>query len=303
MPLTSSLRGIAAMMLSTGFFVSTDVCMKIAMGSAPPIQVNFMRGLAGTVLGLSLLLALGYGPQFKYFLNKWVLLRGLCEMVAGISFIIAFARMPLGDITALYQTAPFIIILASAFFWRDRLKPINLVLVAIGFTGALLVAQPGSSTASPYALLGFVVAIFAAARDVVNRRVPPEAPALLTGIATIMLVMLASGLASALFETMVLPSLPHAGLMVLAGFLVIFGQLFVVLAFRLAAPQAVAPFYYTFLLWAVIYGYAIFGEIPNTLAVYGMILIVASGIAVVLLENRRTDKRPSLGPIEDARAG
>jgi drug/metabolite transporter (DMT)-like permease len=79
----------------------------------------------------------------------------------------------------------------------------------------------------------------------------------------------------------------QAGLMVLAGFLLMCGQLFLFLAYRLAEARAVAPFNYSFTLWAVLSGYVVFGAIPNQWAAFGMALILVTGLGVILLEGRR----------------
>ncbi|MGB9143836.1 MAG: EamA/RhaT family transporter, partial [Aestuariivirga sp.] len=65
------------------------------------------------------------------------------------------------------------------------------------------------------------------------------------------------------------------------------GHTFVFLAFRFAKAAAIAPFYYTFTLWALISGVIVFGDIPNTLAVTGMLLILTSGLTSVMLDQRR----------------
>ena len=59
------------------------------------------------------------------------------------------------------------------------------------------------------------------------------------------------------------------------------------LAYRLGRTAAVAPFFYSFALWAVLSGFFVFGALPNALALAGIALIVASGVAIVLLDQRR----------------
>ena len=76
-------------------------------------------------------------------------------------------------------------------------------------------------------------------------------------------------------------------MMLAAGLFLIGGHTFVFLAFRFARAAAIAPFYYTFTLWALISGVIVFGDIPNTLAVIGMLLILASGLTSVMLDQRR----------------
>lgn len=284
---TSNLRGIGCMIISAGAFVATDCCMKTVMDAAPPLQVLFMRGVAGTLWSALAVFALGYAAETHWLVNRWVIARALCEVVAVGSFVLALAHMPLGDLTAIYQIAPLIVLVGAAWLFGDRIGPLRYGLIALGFLGAMLVAQPGSSAASPYALLGFLTAAGTATRDLVAKRISPDAPAFITGFSTIIVVMLAAGLGGALTETWKPPGGLHIGLMTLAGFLLIFGHFFVVTAYRIASIRAVAPFYYAFMVWAVIAGLFVFGDWPNRLALAGMALIVASGLAIMLLEGRR----------------
>ena len=144
-------------------------------------------------------------------------------------------------------------------------------------------AQPGSAGASPFVVFGFLAALGTALRDLAGRRVPQEMPGLVVAFATIVMVMLAAGLAHAALETWVAPTPAHAAMMLAAGFLLMCGHTFVFLAFRHGSAAAVTPFYYTFTLWAVLSGWLVFGEVPNRWAVLGMLLILSTGVASVLL--------------------
>jgi drug/metabolite transporter (DMT)-like permease len=98
--------------------------------------------------------------------------------------------------------------------------------------------------------------------------------------------MSCAAVASLLLESHVMPPANQVGLMVTAGFLLMVAQFLLYLAYRLAEARAVAPFNYSFTLWAVLSGYVVFGAIPNQLAAIGMALILATGLGVILLEGR-----------------
>ena len=282
----SNLRGIGCMILATGSFIGNDICMKLAMADLPPLEVLFLRGVSGTLWSLIAIASMGLLRQLPLALNPWVVLRGLSEFVAVAGFGIALARVPLGDLTAIYQIAPLLVLVGAALIWGEAIGPLRYGLIGLGFAGAMLVAQPGSTATSPYALLGLLTAAGAAGRDLLTRRIPAGIPALIAAPMTVVVVMLCTGAATLMAETWVAPSQHHIGLMSLAGLLVIIGQLLMFLAFRLAATRAVAPFFYCFLIWAVLAGFAIFGEVPNAYALTGMALIITSGLAVLALERR-----------------
>ena len=283
----SNYRGIAAMIASAATFVANDSCMKLAMADLPPFEVLMMRGISGALACLPVLLLLGLGPQLKTGLNRWVLLRAASECIAVLVFVLALKRMPIGDLTAIGQTAPLFIILASALIWRERVGAMRWTLIALGFAGAVLVAQPGGASAPSIAPLALLVALFSAGRDILTRKVPPHVPALVASFITIVVVMTAAALSTASFETWVMPSRGHVLLMAAAGPLMLCGHFFIMQAYRLASAVVVAPFAYTFTLWAMVSGAVLFGTVPNMMGQCGIGLIVVCGVAVVMLDERQ----------------
>jgi len=284
---SSSLSGIGFMILAAGAFVANDTCMKLAMEEAPPVQVLFLRGVAACVWCLPLILVMGHGRSLSHVLDKWVLMRAGAEVAAVLSFVIALAHMAIGDITAITQTTPLLILIGVALFWREPIGMMRLILIIIGFVGAILVARPGSGAASALAFLGFLAAIFSALRDLAARNIHRDIPIVIATFATLAIVMVAAGLYSAAFETWAPVTSRTIWLMVLAGFLLIFGHVFIFLAYRFAAPRTIAPFYYCFTVWAVISGIIVFGDLPDLVSLIGMALIVASGLAIVIIDGRR----------------
>lgn len=283
----SNFRGIACMILAAGAFVANDSCMKLVMeDQAPPYQVLVMRGVMACLWCLPIVFWMGHGRDIRLILDKWVLLRSFSEVVAILAFIVALARMPIADLTAISQLSPFFVLAGAGLIWGETIGPLRIILIAFGILGALLVAQPGGSAASPYAVLGFITAVCGAGRDLISRKVAAHIPALIVTLATLVTVMLSATVASSLFETHVAPTGRQVGLMALAGFLLMCGQFFLFLAYRLAPARAVAPFNYSFTLWAVLSGYVVFGAIPNQFAAIGMALILATGLGVILLEGR-----------------
>ena len=95
------------------------------------------------------------------------------------------------------------------------------------------------------------------------------------------------------FETQVAPTFRHAWLMFIAGFFLMCGHSFIYMAYRLSPARVVAPFNYAFMIWAGLSGVIVFGQWPNALALAGMALIMAAGLAVVFLEGRSRPAQPA----------
>jgi drug/metabolite transporter (DMT)-like permease len=287
----SNLRGIGCMVLAMATFVTNDCLMKLALADLPPFEVVIGRGLSAIVWCLPMLAVMGLVKDIPKALNPWVLLRALLEGLALLFFMLPLSRIPIGDITAIMQTTPLAVVLGSALLFGDRIGVWRGFLILIGFAGAVMVAQPGSGTASLAAPLGFVAALLAAGRDLLSRRVPANVPGLVAAFATVTVVLLLGTTASLLFETHVWPSRFNILCLVGAGLFVVFGQVFIFLAFRFGAASAVAPFSYLAAVFAVLYGVFFFREIPNIWSLAGVTLIIGAGLAIIVLSEHRRQQQ------------
>jgi drug/metabolite transporter (DMT)-like permease len=284
---TSNLTGVTAMLAGTASFVVGDSFMKLVTIDLPPFEVLFLRGVAASLTCGLLLLVLGDWRFISSALHPRALMRAAGETLSVLCYIVALARMPIADVVAILQTAPLILILALAFLLRERVGAARVALALVGFAGAFLVAQPGSAGISPAALLAFASAVLIAARDLVGRDVPARIPVMVVTFATNAMVMVVAGATSLGLEGWQAPADWHLAFLGFASLFVTLGHVGLLLAYRLGRTAAVAPFFYSFALWAVLSGVIVFGAWPNTLALGGIALIVASGVAIVLLDQRR----------------
>lgn len=283
----SNAAGIAAMVASCLAFVVGDSAMKLSMGDGlPPFEVLTIRGIVASLCCLAVILAMGQASQLHHALNRWVLMRALGETLALFCFIQALSRMPQGDLTAIFQISPLLVVVGAAVFFGERIGPAKWVLLAMGFAGALLVAQPGAATGYEAAPLGLIGAVLVAGRDLAARRTPEGIPTMVAALTTLVMVLISATIASALFEVQVMPEGRTPWLLLLAGVLVMVANFLVIYALRVAEIGVLAPFFYAFTLAAVLSGVIVFGDVPNSLALIGIALIVGSGIAVVLLDER-----------------
>jgi drug/metabolite transporter (DMT)-like permease len=203
--LSANLRGVIFMVMATGFFTCNDAFMKLATVGLPPFEVLFLRGVMASIIALPVVLLTGNGRKLGHVLNRWVLLRNLFELLGVLCYVVALAQMAIADVIALGQLAPMILLLGVALIFRDRIGWVRSVLIAIGFVGALCVAQPGTNGISPFAVLGLFTAVGTALRDLVGRKVSDEIPTLVVAYGTLLFVMVGAGAASLAFEHMVAP--------------------------------------------------------------------------------------------------
>jgi drug/metabolite transporter (DMT)-like permease len=291
MHLDHRFRGPLYMTLSTCAYVVNDALMKLATEGLPPYEVLMLRGVWASLWGLPLLLILGLGRKLGGMFERRVVVRNLAELVAVLFYVVALANMPIADVIAIVQMNPLLVILGSALIMREPVGGLRLVLIGCGFVGALMVAQPGGAV-SGYALLAFGTAVFAACRDLIGRGVPAAVPGLVVALSCSVIVLVGAGAVHLAAEDWVAPGGRNLALLAGSGLFLFVGHFFVFMAYRVGPTRVVAPFFYTFSVWAVIAGVVVFGELPNGLALIGIALVVASGLAVVLLDARGRRRAP-----------
>ena len=286
-PISSPLRAIALMVAATLVFVINDTFMKLATEALPPFQTLALRGAMATAWCLPLVFLTGNGGSIRMAADRWVLIRNVLEMVGVLCFVVALANMPIADISALAQTAPFLLIIGVAVFYRLSIGPLRIALIAVGFAGALMVAQPGGVSFTPIALLGFATALGQALRDLASRRISVQVPGFVVALSASLVVMTGAFAMHFVFEDWVPPSVRELLLLAGSGFFLTLGHVCIFLAFRVGDARAIAPLYYLASIWALISGAVVFGTVPNALAFAGIALILVSGVLVVVLDERR----------------
>lgn len=281
------MRRIGLMVLATLVFTINDTLLKMATEALPPFESLFLRGVGASFWGVPLVVFTGNVRRVGGAFHPRVLLRNVCELIAVLCFIVALAKMPIADLSAIVQTAPIVLLVGVGLIYRERISPVQWLLILIGFSGTLMVAQPGGSAFSSYSLLGFGTAIMSAGRDILGRRVPVNIPSPVVAFGAILVVTFGAAVATGVFETWVWPQPVHLMMLAASGLFLMFGQLFIFLAYRTGDIGPIAPFFYSFTLWTLLSGALVFGTVPNRLAFAGMMIILASGVAVLLVSERQ----------------
>jgi drug/metabolite transporter (DMT)-like permease len=216
-------------------------------------------------------------------------LRAAGETLSVLCYIVALARMPIADVIAILQTAPLILILAVAFLLRERVGAARVALALVGFAGAFLVAQPGPAGISPAALLAFASALFIAACDLVGRDVPARIPVMVVTFATNVMVMVVAAVLSLVSKA---GKRQGTGISRFSASLACLSRSDMSDSARLSARADSRG--RTLLLQlralAVLSGLLVFGVLPSALALMGIALIAGSGVAIVLLDQRRGEE-------------
>jgi drug/metabolite transporter (DMT)-like permease len=285
--LSANARGIILMVAASGAFVINDSLFKMASTELPVFQALFLRGVAAAIWCLPMVFITRSAHRMGMIFDRWALLRNVFEIIAVFCFLNALARIPIADITAIGQLSPMLLLIGAAVIFRERLGVTRIALILVGFAGAMLIAQPQSGSISPFMVLGLIAAVAMAGRDMVARMVPTAVPGPVVAYGAVIMVMLASLVATVLFDDWVAPSIEVLGILAASGVFLMFGQLFIFLTFRAAPVSVVAPFLYSATLWALLLGLVMFGDFPNALAIAGIGLILVSGVLLVVRSGRQ----------------
>lgn len=281
-----SSQGIVYMAASMAVLVLMDTVAKLLMQTHDPVQVIWARYACQ-----SLVVVVWFFPRLRRLLvtrHIWLqLIRSAFLFGATYSFFSALAHIGLADAAAIFDLNPLIITILAFFFLKERVGPRRLLGVIIGLIGALIIIRPGSSIFSPYAVLP-VIAACCIAGYVITTRFLGRDENILTSLlySTLIGTIAASVLVPPVWQT---PSVQGAGMMLMLGILGATGQFLLIRAFTLAEAATIAPFSYVGLLFAVLYGYLFFGELPDAMTILGALVIVGSGLYVWHRE-RQADK-------------
>ena len=273
------------MLVSQALFLLSDSIVKVAGQTLAPGQIMAVRGVIATYLVGAILVATVGWRKWYLALTPLVVLRALAEAGGAAFFLVALQHLQLGTITVLTQVTPLILAVASAMILGERVGPARWYAVVVGFVGVVLVAQPSAKGLDANVVSALMVALLVAARELITRYIKEEVPTnVVTFSSTLAVCLMGFGGVEALgLETRPWGQLTtdNGTLLVLSAILVTLGVWFVVQAFRDVEVSVVSPFRYSAVAWAMLYGYLLWGERPNVVAIAGVVLIVLSGLFAI----------------------
>ncbi|WP_341916514.1 DMT family transporter [Polaromonas sp. YR568] len=290
-------RGIVCMVGAMGCFVTNDALVKFASQSMPSAQLIFIRGAMSVLLVLAVAHALGATTRLRETTRGWVAGRALVDATATMLYLGSLFHLPIANATAINLAAPLFMTMFAAFFMAERVRGARWLAVGAGFLGVLLVIQPRAQGFNSWALVCLLGTLFHAARDLMTRRIHAGVPSILITLATAVAVTVVSGVAS-LLQGWRPFGVFEFGLLALASVFLTGGYYFIISSMRHGEMTLVAPFRYSGLLFALVLGYGVWGEVPNALAWFGIALLIASGLYVLVSEKRRLPVAAAAAPAD-----
>ena len=282
------LRRALPLVLAAGLCFSTlDATAKYLIQDHPLFLVVWAR-YAGQFLVVIPIAWHRAGPGFWRTRHlRLQLLRSLCLVSATGCFFGGLRYLPLAEGSAISFLAPMFAIVLSGPVLGERPTRARWIAAFSGFLGILILVCPGSAVFHPATALLVGAAISNALYQLLTRKLPNDSPyTTLFYTASVGTVLLTLGMPLMLAEPV--PTSPRDGMFfVTVGLLAGIGHWMFITAFLRAHASLLAPFTYLGMVWATAYGYVIFGHLPDGLSGFGMAVIVASGVGLVLHERRR----------------
>lgn len=297
--LSPNLRGALFMVVAMSGFTLNDAITKVASESMNMAQVMLIRGAFASLLVGLLAWQRGALALPGSMLQPMVAVRVAGEAGATASFLIALAHLPIANVSAVLQALPLAVTMGAALVFKEGVGWRRWLAIAIGFAGVLIIVRPGFEGFSIYSLLALACVACCAVRDLATKRIPQAIPTLLVSTTTALAMTM-------LGAALLLPMggwTPMTGestaFLALAAVLVVIGYQFIIMAMRVGDISFIAPFRYTALLWSILLGLFIFGDVPDLPMILGASIIVCSGLYALYRERivgRRKTAAESAGP-------
>jgi len=285
MPIIKSQSLYSIVLVVAGFLIYSlaDTFVKLLSAGYHISQIVFTNGF------LTILLLGGYGVYKRdwsaFQTNHWFLhgVRGILAVLLNLFNVFALARISLTDFYVCVFTAPFWVVLFSALLLKDRIGKHQLLAIGLGFLTIVFMMRPGSGLFSIGAFAILLGAIcFAISMVILRKMGPNETRYLLILSGAFFQVLVTIPFLSSHF---IMPD--YLGLIMFLGLGLfnVFGNLFVTMGFQ-SSPDAgtVAPYHYTQMIWGVIIGYLVFGDLPTDTVVMGSAVLAAAGIYLIRME-------------------
>ena len=278
--------GIVCMSAAMALFIANDALVKYASQTMPAAQLICVRGMLSIVLVLAVAHAMGATPKLRTMLGRRVVVRAFVDAGATMLYLTSLFHLPIANATAINLASPLFMILYAVLFMGDRVGLARWLAIMAGFGGVLLVIQPRADGFTGWALVCLLGTLFHAARDLMTRRIGVEVPSILITLSTSIAVTLVAGAVSLLegwraFGWFELALLAGASVFLSGGYFLI------ITSMRHGEMSLVAPFRYSGLLFALVLGYAVWGDVPNVVAWSGIALLIGSGLYLLASERRK----------------
>ncbi|MCW5729871.1 MAG: DMT family transporter [Alphaproteobacteria bacterium] len=279
----SALRGIFLMMLAVALFAMLDTVVKY-LGQHYPVPGLVFARYGVHLLVMLILLAPRRGLGLLRTSRPGIqILRSLLLLGASFFFFTALQYLPLAEAAAIGFVTPFLVTAFSVPLLGEKVGIRRWSAVAAGFLGVLVIIRPGAEAFTVGAVFPLLMALCYSIYQILTRKISAHEDAIVSLFFTALVGTLV--MSAVLPFAWVTPATAwHGALVVATGCLGAFGHFALIKALAHAPASVLAPFSYSQLLWVTLFGFLVFGDLPDGIAVLGMAIIIASGLYIASRE-------------------
>lgn len=277
--LSDNVKGALLMMGSMAGFGINDALVKLVSAEMGLFQVLLLRGAGASLMILALAWWLG-ALRARPPRRDWAVLalRSAGEVGATLCFLTALFHMPIANATAILQALPLAVTLAGAVFLREPVGWRRYLAIAAGFLGVLIIVRPGAEGFNSYSLYAMAAVGFVVVRDLSTRHLSPAVPSMLAASLTAVVITAVGGVGLVVTGDWAPVGAGSAGYLAGAALFIFAGYLFSIMTMRQGDIGFIAPFRYSNLVWALLLGLFVFGEVPDAYMLTGAVIVVGTGL-------------------------
>jgi drug/metabolite transporter (DMT)-like permease len=289
---SARLAGIGLMLFSIFMFSFGDALGKYMVGTYAVGQLLLLRACAA-LLVLSPLIWKHRAEFVRLERPRLQLLRVILSTLEVAAFFLAVAWLPLADVITYWLACPVFVAAMSAVFLGECVGWRRWSAILIGFLGVVIALRPSAQTFSGPAMIALAGSLCFSVLMLITRslRATPDIVMASTQFAGTFLL----GAAMSPFGW-VTPSLSSLALFAIAGCISVSALLCVNRSLKLAPASVVVPYQYSMIVWAVLFGLVVFGDVPQAATIVGAAIIIGAGLYIFLRERKLGHEDSAVNP-------
>lgn len=280
------LAGIGLLVLACLSFSFLDATAKYLIETVPTLQIVWLRFVSHVVLSFLLFRVWKNPSLFRTKRPGLQIIRAFCLLGITIFNFLAVRYLQLAETTAIMFAAPFVITALAGPILGEWAGTRRWIAIVVGFSGVLIVTQPGLGNMHWAAIYSVASMVFYALYAILTRQLTGTDSS--AGMLIISGIVAAIAMAPAGIAVWVTP--PDIWTWVLLFATGVFGgggHYLFIMAHRIAPAPVLAPFIYTQIVWMIALGFVIFGDVPTSSTIVGASIVVGSGLYILYRERVR----------------
>lgn len=280
-------QAVVLSIVAYALFSATDAARKYLTISYDVFDVLFWQA----IIGLICLLAAspwigGMRSLYRSGAVRWHVVRGILMAANTALSLMAISHVPLMDAYTIYFTTPFVVSLLSWALFKEAVGPVRLISIGCGFIGALIAFRPGFAALDPAYLYACACVFAFGLSGLVAKKIGAGSHMLSFGVYPLALVIPVC-LVMKGGDMLYVPDMNFLMMSIFIGSFYAAALVMVAMGYTKAEAALVAPFHYTQLIWALVAGYIVFGDVPDFFKLLGATIIVGSGVVFFMREHVR----------------